>query len=100
RMLEGPDEDIGQGAEALGKQAQRDALSGARLAGDHREAAVGDTELDAAEEAVDQGRGVERLDRDVGTEGIELESIEGKERAHGVSSSASSMSTLRLLGSW
>jgi len=39
------DEDIGESAEALGEQAQGDALSGARVAGEHGEAAIGDAEL-------------------------------------------------------
>jgi hypothetical protein len=48
-MLDGADDDVGQGAEPLGEQAQGDALAGARVAGEHGEAAVGDAELDAPE---------------------------------------------------
>ena len=64
RVLDGADEDVGQGAKALGEQAQGDdALSGARVSGEHGEAAVGDAELDASDEAVDGG-GVERARRE------------------------------------
>jgi hypothetical protein len=55
-MLDGADQDVGQRAEALGQEAQRDALAGARVAGEHRETAVGDAELDAAQVAVDGRR--------------------------------------------
>ena len=75
-MLDGADDDVGQGAEALGEQAQGDALAGAGVAGEHGEAAVGDAELDAAEEAVDGGRGEERLGGDVGAEGVKLQAVE------------------------
>ena len=73
-VLDGADDDVGQGAEPLGEQAQGDALSGAGVAGEHGEAAVGDAELDAAEEAVDGGRGEEGVGGDVGAEGVETSS--------------------------
>ena len=75
-VLDGADEDVGQGAKALGEQAQGDALAGARIAGEHGEAAVGDAELDAPDEAVDGGRGEERLVGNVGAEGVELQAVE------------------------
>ena len=69
RVLDGADEDVGQGAKALGEQAQGDALSGARVSGEHGEAAVGDAELDASDEAVDGGGVEERVVRNVGAKG-------------------------------
>ncbi len=63
RMLDGADQNIRQGAEALGEHAEGDAFAGAGIAGDHGESAVGDSELDAADEAVDGGGGEERVGR-------------------------------------
>ena len=80
-VLDGADEDVGQRAKPLGEQSQGDALAGAGIAGEHGEAAVGDAELDAPEEAVDGGRGEERVDGDVGSEGMELEAVEGEQLA-------------------
>jgi hypothetical protein len=47
-------------------------LSPNDIARDQDEAAVSDGELDAAAEGVDHGRPVQRLDRDLGTEGVKL----------------------------
>jgi hypothetical protein len=58
-VLDGADEDVGQRAQALGEQSQGDAFASAGIAGEHGEAAVGDAELDAADEAVDGGCGEE-----------------------------------------
>ena len=88
-VLDGADEDIGQRAKSLGEQTQGDALSGAGVAGEHGEAAVGDTELDAPNEAVDGGCGEERVVRDVGAEGVELQSVEREQLAHGSSGGSS-----------
>src|SRR5580692_11358102 len=81
-MLDGADEDIGQSAKALGEQAQGDALSGAGIAGEHSEAAVGDAELDASDEAVDGGGGEESFGRNVRAEGMKLQSVEREQLAH------------------
>lgn len=59
RMLDGADHDMGDGAKSVGEQPQSDGLAGAGVAGEHGEAAVGDAELDAAEEGVDGRRSVE-----------------------------------------
>nr|WP_165373617.1 hypothetical protein [Sorangium cellulosum] len=53
----------------LTHEPERDALAGAGVAGDEREAAVGDAALDAPQEGVDLWRDVERLDGEVGSEG-------------------------------
>ena len=94
-MLDGADEDIGQRAQALGEQTQGDALSGAGVAGEHGEAAVGDAELDATDEAVDGGGGEEGFGRNVGAERMELQSVEREQFAHesSVSSVASCLGT-------
>ncbi len=89
-MLDGADQNIGQGAEALGEHAEGDAFAGAWIAGDHGEAAVGDSELDASDEAVDGGGGEECIGRHVGTKGMKLESVERKELGHESSVGSSS----------
>ena len=71
-MLDGADKDVGQRAQPLGEQAQGDAFARARIAGEHGEAAVGDAQLDAPDEAVDSGRGEECLVRNVGAKGMKL----------------------------
>ena len=99
-VLDGADDDVGQGAEPLGEQAQDDALAGAGVAGDHGEAAVGDAELDAAEEGVDGGRDVERLGGDVGAEGVVLQAVERQKfgASYDQSSSSSSAWVVSSLG--
>ncbi len=89
RMLDGADQNIRQGAEALGEHAEGDA-AGAGIAGDHGESAVGDSRLDAADEAVDGGGGEERVGRHVGPEGMKLETVERKEFGHESSVGSSS----------
>ena len=81
-MLDGADEDVGQCAKPLGEQAQGDAFPRARVAGEHGETAVGDAELDAADEAVDGRGGEECLVGHVGTKGVKFQSIERKQFAH------------------
>ena len=56
-MLDGADQDVGQNAKMLGEQSQGDAFAGARIAGKHAEAAIGDAELDTSNDAVDRGGG-------------------------------------------
>jgi hypothetical protein len=90
RVLDAADEDVGQRAEAIGEEAERDALAGAGIAGEHREPAVGDPELDAAEVAVDRGRREKRIDRNVGAKRMELEAVQGQELAHESSSGVGS----------
>jgi hypothetical protein len=55
RVLDGTDDEIAHGCEAGVEQAESHAFSGAWVAGDHDVAAVGDAELDAAQERVDGG---------------------------------------------
>ncbi len=91
-VLDRADEHVGQRPKTLGEQAQSDALSRARVAGEHGEAAVGDAELDAADEAVDGGGGEERLVGNVGSKGVKLQSVQREQLTHessGVSSVAS-----------
>ena len=75
-MLDGADDDVGQRAKALGEQAQGDALSGAWISSEHGEAAVGDAELDASDEAVDGGGREERVVRNVGAKRVKLQAVE------------------------
>jgi hypothetical protein len=89
RVLDGPDRHVGQGAEVLAHEPEHDALAGARVAADEREAAVGDAGLDAPQEGMDRGRNVERLDGHVGAKGIKFEAVKGQEPSGHVKSSCS-----------
>ena len=57
-------------------------FAGARIAGEHGEAAVGDAELDAADEAVDGGGGEERFVGNVGAKRVKLQSVEREQFTH------------------
>jgi hypothetical protein len=70
------DDDVAQGRELLGQQAQRGALAGADVAGDEREAAVHDEVLDAPCEVLDAGGLAQRLDGDVLEERVPLEAVQ------------------------
>ena len=98
RMLDRADEDVGELSESFGEEPQGDALPGARISSEHGEAAVGDAELCASEVAVDGWRGEERVGGDVGSEGMELESVEREELAHEEEFSGSKVSLL--VASW
>ena len=74
-MLDDADDDITEPIESLLQESEGDALAGAGVAGDHHVAAVGDAEFDTAQERVKGRRDVDRLDRHVGTERMELQSI-------------------------
>jgi len=76
RMFDGADDDVGQRAKSLGEKAQGHALAAAGIAGQHREAAVGDAEFDAAQVTVDGGRSEQRVGGHVGAEGMEFQTIE------------------------
>ncbi len=71
-MLDGADHDVTQRLQALREQTEDDALAGAGVSADHDVATIGDAELDAAQEGVDRGRGVERFDRHVRAERVEF----------------------------
>ncbi len=62
--------------------------------GSHGEAAVGDAELDAPDEAVDGGRGEEGVVGNVGTKRVKLESVERQQLAHESSGGSSVESCL------
>src|SRR4029078_108040 len=96
RPFHGADDRVGKGAQAAIEQAQHDTLAGARIAGDHRKAAVGDPELDATEEGVDGERGEERVERDVRAEGIEFQPIEREKAGTHWDSSSSRMDAVFL----
>ena len=80
RMIDRADRDVGQSRETLGQQAQGDALAGARIAVDHREAAFADLGvLDAPAEVLDPRRHIDRLGRQFGREGIPLQPVQGEQ---------------------
>jgi hypothetical protein len=76
-MLESADEDIRERTKTLGEEAEGDALAGAGIPREEREAAVGDTELDAAKKGIDSGSWVKRVGGHVGPKRVQLESVEG-----------------------
>src|SRR5260221_13218194 len=89
-MLERSSGDVGQLSQSLGEEAQGDALSGAGIAGEQGEAAVGNAELDAPKIAVDSGRSEESIGGDIGSEGMEFQAVEREQLAHDDSSSETS----------
>jgi hypothetical protein len=76
RVLDRADDDVPHRREATREEAERDALARAGITGDEDVAAIRDPEFDATEEGVDTGGGVERVDRDIRSEGIEFETVE------------------------
>ena len=90
RMRERADGEVAHLGEPLGEQAQHDALAGAGLAGDEREAALAHVALlDAPAEGLDLGRREQRLGGDLRGEGIPLETVQGQELlGHGRDSSS------------
>jgi hypothetical protein len=76
RVLDRADDDVPHRREATREEAERDALARAGITGDEDVAAIRDPEFDATEEGVDTGGGVERVDRDIRSEGIEFEAVE------------------------
>jgi len=76
RMVDRAHDHVPQAAKTLRHEAQRHALAGPRLARDHHEAAVAHGGLHPTREGVHLGDLVERLDRDVGTEWMKLQTIE------------------------
>ncbi len=77
-----PTRTSGSAAKALGEQSKGDALSCTGISREHGEAAVGDAELDASDEAVDGGGGEEGFGRNVGAERMKLQSVEREQFAH------------------
>src|ERR1700678_1247265 len=87
-MIDGADDDVAERAESLSQETQRHALAASGIARDHHEAAVAHGEFDATAEGVDGGRHVQGLDRDVGSEGVKLQTEEREQLlVHGSSSS-------------
>jgi len=77
-VLEAADGDLAQVFGALGEDAKRDGLAGPGLTGDEgKPALVGEPMLDAPGEVLEPGREVQRLEGQVGGEGVELQAIEG-----------------------
>lgn len=68
--------DVTQVGEALGEQTQSDTLAGAGVASDQDIADVGSNELDSAQEGIDGGCGVQRLDGDIGAEPVKFQAVE------------------------
>jgi hypothetical protein len=80
RMGDRPDGEIGQPRQALGQQTQRHAFARARVAVDHREAALADQPLlDAPAEVLEARRHMDRLGGHLGREGVPLEPVEGEQ---------------------
>jgi hypothetical protein len=76
-VLDDADEDVWEGFEILGDEAQCDALTGAWVACDHGKAAICDAESETTFEGVDGRCGVERLDGEAGPKGVEFEAVAG-----------------------
>src|SRR5581483_1231848 len=89
RMVDDPDREIRQARETLSQDAHDDALAGTGIAVHEGEAALAQVSLlDAPAEALDLGRHVERLDRDLRDEGVVFEPVEGQELLVHVGSSS------------
>src|SRR5262249_27632608 len=100
-MLDGADHHVGKRTEPRGEQAQGDALSCTGVAGKHGEATVGQADLDAPEEGVDERRDVEGLRGQVGAEGDVLQAVEGQEPTrHGVNPPRGSWAGTPAAGPW
>jgi len=80
RMRNHTDRDVGQARQALGQETQDHALAGARIAMDHRKAALANQRLfNAPAEVLDTRRNKDRLGRQFGREGIPFQPIQGQE---------------------
>jgi hypothetical protein len=80
--------DVGQRGQVMGEGAQGDGLAGAGVAGDQGKAALAHQAFEAPAEVLDLGRTPEGLDRDVGREGIPLDSEQGQQLVGHVCSSS------------
>jgi hypothetical protein len=73
------DIDVGEHGEVVGQQTEGDGFSGARVASDECEAALADLLLHAPAEVIEPGGVPEGFDRDIGAEGVPLETVKAQE---------------------